>query len=195
MFSNIYAQFIGGTDVYIYKYDHKEQDGILSNNDTPYYYFVNFQKNMMGFYRESNLATIRQNLSNDTNYYNEKARNDLAQRYSNVTAKSPGGGYTSIYEYQSGYSTTSKYTYREHEHKTVLKDDVAYMPVGFSGFFYNTGTYTRYWGDWTWNSQCYSFSIDKSTMIIWDINTSGTRYYYKRIQSEDLQPDIDFLYD
>lgn len=178
------AQFSNSETVYCYKYDYTNNDGIKSkNNSSATYYFVNFQNNMMGYITASDIKYIRQKMLESPSYYEDTARNNLASRYSRW--KSSPSFYGSmiappaiIFRYYDGYSSSSKYTYREFR-KSVASNIMAQ---------------TAWWSDPSWGTSCYSFSTDKSEMIVWSTSDSENRDYYKRINMSDLKPNTDFLY-
>lgn len=58
----------------------------------------------------------------------------------------------------------------------------------------NWNTSTAWWGKLRWQSRCWTFSNDKSELIVWSTSNSGNRDYYKRISVSDLKPNTDFLY-
>ena len=172
------GQFYSSENVYCYEYEYTLNDGIKSKGGTPLYFFVNFQNDMMGFTSENTKARVKQRLLENPSYYDDMARNDLAKDYSRWKSL-PNGYYlesTYIIHYNEQYSTTSKYTYR------LLKKTAqsAYYPAT--------------WGEPYWEIQCYTFSIDRSEMIVWGTNDPENRKYYKLIDASDLIPNTDFLY-
>ena len=184
--NNMQAQFVSSENVYCYEYDYTNNDGIKYKSGSGYY-FVNFQNEVMGFVYESKINTIRQNLLDNPNYYDEKAIENLADSYSRW--KDGGGAYGAMWAayandndlniilYTSQYSTASKYTYRVKQRNLL-----------YGGY----GSY--HWGDPHWTNQCYSFSVDKSEMIVWSTSDPENRKYYKRIDVSNLKPNVDFLY-
>lgn len=175
------AQFYSSERVYVYKYDHTEYDGIRSKNSNTTYYWINFQNDMMGKTSSSSLSSIQQRLMDNPSYYEDEARNDLARRYSEYRTNPPfeGSAFAQVwlYKYCSEYSTGSKVTYREASAHAISHNN-----------------WTASWGTLHWNSQCYSFSSDKSEMIIWSTSNPGKRDYYKKIDQSELKPNVDFLY-
>lgn len=69
------------------------------------------------------------------------------------------------YRYNQAASTSSKYTYEKYAFRSTWKG---------------------------WQGSCYSFSLDKSEMIIW-YPSRDIRIYYKRINPNSLKPNLDFL--
>lgn len=187
--SGVRAQFSSSENVYCYEYSYTSNDGIKSKKSNTYYYFVNFQNDMMGYTNASDIKYIRQKLVETPTYYEDRARKNLASNYSNWKS-SPAGRPTmgaarataSIIKYNSQYSTGSKYTYRtlskSAQHTTSMMDPY---------LMHNT------WSAETWGSQCYSFSTDRSEMIIWKTSDPENRDYYKRIDASKLRPNTDFL--
>ena len=181
-----HAQFYSSETVYCYEYDYTSNDGIKSKKSNQRYYFVNFQNNMMGFTRDTP-TNVRKNLMSSISYYDDKARNDLATRYSDWKSN-PNSHQSSvflptkksIYQYNDSYSTSYKYTY-------TLKSKYIQNHSGF-GYDYNT------WGPESWKDECYTFSIDRSEMIIWKTDDSNNRDYYKKVDVSDIRPNTDFLY-
>lgn len=169
--------------------NYTDHDGIKSKKNRDLYYFVNFQKNMMGI-TSSGIKYIRQMLMRNPSYFEDKAREALASNYSSWNS-SPAGLPTIglarasvfIYKYNSQYSTGSKYTYRK------LAKDACH-----SGYVMDTYGSGNYWSDEYWGADCYTFSKDRTVMIIWDIDEPEKRHYYKRIDIEELIPNTDFLY-
>lgn len=190
------AQFSSSETVYCYKYDYTSNDGIKSKNSSTTYYFVNFQNNMMGFATARDLKQIRRQMMEDSSYWEDAARNKLADNYrgfkeGKVSYYSPLDMYSgqrvssvSILKYYPNYSTSSKYTYRWYGREGRM------VAGGWGGV-----TPTPSWDRTEWyNGTCYSFSTDKSEMIIWSTSDSENRDYYKRINMSDLKPNTDFLY-
>lgn len=71
------------------------------------------------------------------------------------------------YRYNPAASTSSKYTYQGYAFRSNWKG---------------------------WQGTCFSFSLDKSEMIIWfPESKTGCRYHYKRIDVNSIKPDLDFL--
>lgn len=176
------AQFYSSETVYIYKYDHTENDGIKSKKGTEYYIWVNFQNDMMGQIMESDISRIRRNMLDNPSYYDDKARNDLASHYNEYKSRPSffGSALASVWlwKYCDDLSTGSKTTYRQMS--ANAKSD------------WNTST--AWWGELKWQNRCFTFSNDKSELIEWNMNNSEKRDYYKRISASDLKPNTDFLY-
>ena len=53
--------------------------------------------------------------------------------------------------------------------------------------------YSPVWGKLNWQTECYSFSRDRSELIIWTTSDSENRDYYKLVDVESLKPNTDFL--
>ena len=181
------AQFYSSTDVYCYRYVKTINDGISSKLNKTQYYFVNFQNDMMGYVTENNIKTVRQRLLENPDYYADKAINQLARAYNNWKTQPDFNGSAfanaSIISYYDEYSTGSKYTYRKQTKNAKSVFDM-------SGF----GRSYAYWDKPTWGTQCYSFSIDMSELIIWKTSDSGQRDYYELVDMDSLKPNTDFLY-
>lgn len=165
-----HAQFYSSETVYCYEYDYTSNDGIRSKKSDQRYYFVNFQNNMMGFTTDAP-TNVRKNLMSSISYYDDKARNDLATKYSDWKKAPTPFSYAVIYLYYEAYSTYNKYTYQRLQRSS-----------GFGGT-------AEYWGP-----DCYTFSIDRSEMIIWKTSDPNNRDYYKKVDVSDIRPNTDFLY-
>lgn len=186
------AQFSSSETVYCYKYEYTSNDGIRSKKSSmsESYYFVNFQNDMMGYTSDSDLKRIRQRMLEDPSYYKDAARNNLANSYSRWK-RSPAGEPTmgpaqataEIIKYDPQYSKGSKYTYR------YLRKYAQH-----SNNIWDTYGSQNYWSEPTWQSWCYTFSSDKSELIIWSTSDPENRDYYKRIYFSELTPNTDFLY-
>lgn len=71
------------------------------------------------------------------------------------------------YRYNQSASTSSKYTYQEYAFRSNWKG---------------------------WQNICFSFSLDKSEMIVWSPGSkTGCRFHYKRIDVNSIKPNLDFL--
>lgn len=183
--TNVYCQFYGGEDVYCFQYQYTNNDGIKSKKQQVRYYFVNFQKDMMAFYETYDIKRIRKNLMENSTYYEDAVRNKLAENYSNWKRAAtfqdinPFYGNTTvvIFKYNEEFSTYSKYTYR------------GYGKTAWSNQFPHAQ-----WGKPYWQDKCYTFAKDYSEMIIWSINDSENRDYFKLIDVSNLKPNTDFLY-
>ena len=183
--SNVKAQFASSETVYCYKYDHTSNDGIKSKKSNPSYCWVNFQNEMMGLTKDNNLKNIRQRMLENPSYYEDAARNNLANRYSRWKSTPDFAGSAvapsaTIFRYNETYSTYSKYTYQL-QAKEVFTNYNLYSPSAYYG--------KPYWCKW-----CYTFSSDRSEMIIWSTDDPENREYYKRINTSELKPNTDFLY-
>lgn len=185
--ASVKAQFPSSDRVYTYQYDYTDDDGIKykkaeDKGANRHYQWVCFQKDMMGRAEALRISYVRDNLRKNPNYYQDEARNDLASSYSRYKS-GPGatGNWANstvgMYKYYSEYSTGSKTTYR-----------YAYAQSNYNN--------PPHWGALTWSTTCYTFSNDKSELIIWETRNPETRHYYKRIEESDLCPkaNMDFLY-
>lgn len=184
------AQFYSSERVYVYKYEYTDNDGIKSKSKSGTYYWVNFQNDMMGVTWANSLSFIRQKLLENPEYYQDAARNNLATNYNcyksspaGLPSRGPAQATVTLIKYCSEYSTGSKTTYRS-----------ATARCCHTGNIWDTYGANNYWSKLNWDSQCYSFSSDKSEMIIWKTSDSGNRDYYKRIEESELKPNTDFLY-
>lgn len=174
-----YAQFRSSEDVYCYRYEKTIEDGISSKSGEvkQIFIFVNFQNDMMGYAVESDIKRLRLNLSNNSDYYNDRARKNIAERNREWRGQPKVMGLgTTIINYCSEYSTSSKYTYR-YQSKTAIGQ------LGVS----------MYWSEPKWQEICFSFSKDRQELIKWDINDTEKRDYYKLFDAESTQPNLDFL--
>lgn len=184
-----HAQFSSSTTCYYYQYVETLDNGIRSNKNLGVR-IVNFQNEMMGI-RADNLSNVKSKLASDPDFYDNEARNNLANNWSkwnsqptitsnatfNFGGKSNKPG-VAIMKYCSSVSTSSKYTYRRYVKAAVWN--------------YYTGS--GYWASPTWDYHCYSFSTDMSQMIDWDADNPDIRHYFKRVNKDDLKPNMDFLY-
>ena len=186
----IYAQFYSSENVYCYQYEYTSNDGIKSKKSTTDYYFVNFQNDMMGYVAESDIEFLRRRLVENPTHYEDRARNDLAYNYSKWKSAptgqptiGPATAQAVIVKYCSQYSTGSKYTYR-----------CARKYARHSGNPFDVYGQGNYWGKESWGSKCFSFSRDRSEMIIWSTDDPENRQYYKLVDASKLKPNTDFLY-
>ena len=184
--SGVKAQFYSSESVYCYQYVKTINDGISSKLNRTMFYFVNFQNEMMGYTTASSLKYVRQKLLENPDYYSDRAINNLAENYNKWKTQPSlnGSAYNSVtlIKYCSDYSTSSKYTYR-----TASAHAQAHFQPGMFGGGYAT------WGSLSWGSKCYSFSRDRSELIIWTTSDSENRDYYKLIDANSLKPNTDFL--
>lgn len=180
--SEVNAQFPNNENVYYYQYVKTVNDGITSKLDKPMLYVVNFQNNMMGYVVENNIKQARQRILENPDYYKDRAIENLAESYNKYKSKSPSSTLESVYlvRYSSQYSTSSKYTYRESK---------AYGQHG-NGFW---GSVFCRWSDLEWTRWCWSFSHDRSEMILWRTDDTENRDYYKLVDASSLKPNTDFL--
>ena len=88
-------------------------------------------------------------------------------------------------KYDKSLSTAAKVTYRDWESGGTTYDRYNNRYVVSEGW----GT-IKGWNDW-----CYSFSFDKTEMIIWRYSNPNKRDYYKLIDPESLKSNYDFLND
>ena len=186
--NGVKAQFSGSQQVYCYQYVKTINDDVISKEGSSNIYFINFQQDMIGIEIASDANDVGKKLIDDPNYYNDRAINDLGERYRKWKAQAPGSVSgihfsTVIYKYDSNYSTTSKYSYRECNKENVWKNGVGIMGVG-----------DYVWSEPRWRNKVYTFSIDRSEMIIWSVSDPGNRQYYKKIDPNILKPKTDFLY-
>lgn len=186
-----FAQFSSSETVYCYQYDYTINDGIKSRASNETIIFVNFQNGIMGLIREDSIKTISKNLGEDHNYYINKTINKIATDYNDWKNRKPvldGIMYntqaTGIHKYDPQISTSSSYTYRWYYKEAQIQWGNAYHPQPYV-----------YWGKPQWSSECYTFSKDRSTLIIWDTNDPNNRYYYKLVDPDEFKPDLDFLYE
>ena len=185
------AQFYSSERVYVYKYEYTDNDGIKSKSNSDMYYWINFQNDMMGYTCTNSLSSIRKNLLENPEYYQNLARNNLAYNYNRYKSRpaglpsmGPAQAIVTLTKYCSEYSTSSKTTYRRATARCCNTGDFLGDPFGSN----------NYWSKLNWNTQCYSFSNDKSELIIWETSDSDNREYYKRIEESELKPNTDFLY-
>ena len=101
-----------------------------------------------------------------------------------------------MYAYNESTSTSSYYTYRYKSIGTHIENRWSSDPL-LSPMVnpFATQMPTRVWSNWEWGEECFSFSKDKNTMIIWKTSDSENRRYYKRSSVSDLKPNTSFLYD
>lgn len=179
------AQFASSNEVYCYQYVKTVEDGVTSYNPNyvkktkgPEYsgqdeelYFVIFQGNRMAFRKVEDVAKYRSKVLTEPDYFSFngiKGHMDFDINRNQID-----------YRYNPAASTSSKYTYREYQ----FREGKIWSPA--ENCFVN-GTH--------WNYICFSFSLDKSEMIIWfPENDKGRRYHYKRIDINSIKPNLDFL--
>ena len=186
--SGVKAQFYSSENVYCYQYVKTVNDGVTSKLSRTEFYFINFQKDMMGYTTESSLKQVRQRLLENPNYYKDRAINNLAEAY-NKYKSSPAGLPTmgplaasvTLIKFCSEYSS-SKYTYRN-----------ATSYVRHPGNVMDVYLTQNYWSELSWGSKCYTFSRDRSELIIWSTSDSENRDYYKLVDTSSLKPNTDFL--
>ena len=145
---------------------------------------------MMGISTENDEKRLRQRLVENPSYYEDAARNNLANAYSKwkssptgLPTLGPAQAFAMIIKYCPQYSTGSKYTYR-YLRKYALH----------SGSIWDTWGSHNYWGDEHWLTSCFSFSKDKSEMIRWSTDDPENRDYYVQVNISELRPNTDFLY-
>lgn len=179
------AQFSSSQEVYCYQYVNTINDGIVSiKKDNIKFYFIFFQNDMMGKTYEYNARTVGQLLFEDPNYFRDKAKRDLTNRYERWTSSPETNGLgATIYKYNKDYSTISKYSYMEY----YKKNQSVWVADGFIGHAVNR------WSKPEWQRWVYSFSVDKSELIVWFKSDPEDRDIYKRIDPNSLKPDLDFL--
>lgn len=163
------AQFSDSEEVYCYQYVKTvDENGVISKKANSRgvlvdseVFFVNFQNNMMGLCYDR-ISEARKKIVSDPNFYNNKALNSITENKKS----------THDYRYNASLSTDSKITYSAYDH--------------YTDWINNPGR--RYDG---WADLHYSFSRDRSELIIW--KSSGLRVYYKLIDPNSLKPNLDFL--
>ena len=135
---------------------------------------------------DTSAKNVGKKLVDDPNYYDDLAIEDLAESY-RKWKNSPSNQDFSvyIYMYNGNFSTSSKYSYVQCKKEKVIK---WHFFNGFPSSSYNV------WSDPKWQDRVYSYSIDKSELIIWSKSDTGNRDYYKRIDPSSLKPKTDFLY-
>lgn len=188
--SSVKAQFYSSDRVYTYQYDYTDNDGIKSKSGNNIYVWINFQKDMMGYTSETSLTRVREKMVSSPGYYQDAARNNLARSWNEYNTRptgqptmGPARATVSLFKYCSDFSTGSKTTYR-----------LVRAWACNSGNVYDWGGAGNYWSRLEWQTQCYTFSNDKSELIIWHTSNPDKRDYYKRIEESDLKPNTSFLY-
>ena len=183
------AQFSSSERVYYYQYVKTVNDGVTSKLSKPELYVVNFQNEMMGYVTESALWQVKKHISENPNYYAERARKSLADAYNKYKSRPIGQptiglarAMVCLYKYYSDYSTSHKYTYRR----------ASAYSCG-TGSIFDAGGYGNYWSKLSWDSYCYSFSTDREELIVWKTTDSDNRDYYKLVEPESFRPNTDFL--
>lgn len=182
------AQFSSSSKVYCYEYVETDNDGIRSKARETNYYFFNFQGNMMGYSTANRKQTVKENLLKNEEYYNEEARNDLARDYNKWDSlPNDARSITYIYLFNKQYSSAYKYTYQQCCKKSYYIPSNNWMSYGYIPQYA--------WGQPEWDNNCYTFSTDKSELIIWSISDPDKKDYYKLVDIDDLKPNTDFLYE
>ena len=193
------AQFSGGETVYCYQYVKTIDDGVSSKmNDQDEIYFVNFQKDMMGFTTVRTSKEAGKKMVENRSYYNNEAINDLAENWKkwnstpardNYYGQPPYEKRCIINKYNHSYSTSQKYSYQQYRKYTNERQ------VGYTRNYLDipVPAYAYSWTSPIWYNMVYSFSVDKSEMIVWSTTNPARRHYYKKIDPNSLKPNLDFL--
>lgn len=190
------AQFASSEQVYCYQYVKTVDDGVSSKmSGQDEIYFVNFQRDMMGFTTVKTSKEAGKKIVENSRYYSDKAINDLAENWKKWNYKpfQDNVGKVTILKYSSSYSTSGKYTYQQYYKAGGSRQEGFKTAIGFGGYPYQAPNWVDYWTDPVWRSGCYSFSIDKTEMIVWSTDNPSKRHYYKRIDPNSLKPNLDFL--
>lgn len=179
--------FDSSQEVFCFQYVKTTNDGIISKRkDYNEIVFVNFQKDMMGKSYFSSAKSVGIKMIEDPTYYDNLAREDLVnnERIWNSSPSSEDAKYgVTIYKFNSEYSTDSKYSYIEY-----YKQNESYWEMDrFIGHSANR------WLSPKWRDRVYTFSIDRSEMIVWSKSDPENIDYYKRIDPHSLKPNLDFL--
>ena len=136
----------------------------------------------MGFTNAANSTQVGSNLE----YYNKRALENYNNDYKKWKTNTPPWDSNSftishIYKLDTSLSTSTNHTYRWLEKKALSKP------------FRGQAIVEYYWGEPQWGELCFSFSTDKSQLIIWKTSNPSYRSYYKLVQPDT--PNIDFLYE
>ena len=136
----------------------------------------------MGFTDAANSTLVESNLE----YYNKRALENYNNDYKKWKTNTRPRGRNSftisrIYKLDTSLSTSTYHTYRCLEKKSLSKP------------FRGQAIVENYWGEPQWRESCFSFSTDKSQLIIWNTSNPSYRSYYKLVQPDT--PNIDFLYE
>lgn len=183
------AQFSGSSEVYAYEYEYTNHDGIRSRTSQPEIIFVNFQNGIMDFVKDSR-RNVERNLTSNPEYYYDKVLNSVGQTYDKWSAgprwvqfpSQFNNGSVSAYVYNSDTSTYNTYTYRRLTKSLFM-----------SGHSSPWGWVSELQPRESLGNTCYSFSSDRTSLIIWDVSQRGKRHYYRKVSISELKPNLDFL--
>ncbi len=175
------AQFPQNNTQYVYEYSYTNNNGEEIKNSKACWFIV-FKDNYLGYAYDSSPEKARSNVMADKDYYYNKASKEI-KAYNDPDVD--GATYPAdICVYTSNLSTSARTTYRRHKKDRWNAQVFTY-------------TYPAIWKFKTaeWGDECFSFSKDGSTLIIWNLNKSEIQHYYKRISVDDLRPNASFLYE
>lgn len=171
-------------DVYVFKYDYTETDGIKSREETrkKQVFFIAVSNGMIGVHWASSEVYEK------WDEYSNNAINDIANNLRKSNRRPYQEEYYSIMKYYSEYSTSTKTTYRSY------------------GATRNGNYMNPVWNAPKWGRNCYTISNDKNQLIIWQTEGAvfsywegapdlSTRRYYKRVTRSDFRSNLDFLYE
>jgi len=193
------AQFSSSETVYCYQYVKTDDNGVSSKVDRFEIIFVNFQKDLMGYTTVRKAKDAGLKLQQDADFYKDKTLEHLALQWRNWNlsysqdeiferffrnASKYGNTMHEVeaYHYNSSYSSSNKYTYQLCKKRFKTNGSYYTHPYELDE---NTIHFT--------NGTCYTFSSDRSQLIIWKPQNTNVRHYYKLIDSNSLKPNLDFL--
>ena len=180
--SGVRAQFSDSEQVYIYEYQYTiNSSGVKTGEDNPnpQVYLIYFKNGcLVGWSSSKNEMREKGGIS----YFEEKVRKKFAEDYNKFygSPQSTYGFPPTIFAFDNSLSKGDTYTYRQQKH--YLRQ----AGVNFSGIIWQ-------WNGTSWESQCYSFSIDKKGMIIW-FTGKDFRHYYKLMDANAYKPNTDFTW-
>lgn len=189
---------------YYYVYDSSRGSSIykkgFSNNNYDMrreMYVVYFQGDWM-VYEISDVNTVRsRNQTSDNNYTkrlrtsfnnfcdrynNPPTRNDFALTQNNLPTYETLALVTTIEacKYEPNRSNSTKITYSE-GNKYAYNYEISPFSM------------PKYWSGWQSSDLNFTFDDNGNTLIIWDNNTTANALYYKRIDPDSLNPNLNDL--
>lgn len=185
---SVKAQFSTSSQLYCYEFIESIDNGVKSRSHATgggEYYFVVFYKDYLGYESASKTIIVKHLMKNDTyDYY-----------YSRALKKAKGIEYPpvitygcvpslSINKYEPKYSTSNKYSYWEKDVRCIV-DKKGDFNLPKEGHWDKTNL--------VGNGLCFTFTVNKKELIKWNPNNPNKRDYYRLIDVNSLQPNLDFL--
>lgn len=186
---SVKAQFSTSSHLYCYEFIESVNNGVKSQShcagDADYYFIV-FYDDYMGYQSATKNAIISHLMKNDVYDYYYKWALKMAKRLECAPVISFGTvPTTDVVKYTPKYSTGKKNTYRSMEVKCIVDKKGGWFNQPISGHWDKVNFNEKY--------QCFTFTIDKKELIHWNPNNPNKRDYYRLINVNSLQPNLDFL--